>query len=75
MADAVEVLAPMPAKIVELMVAEGDTVEAEQELLIIESMKMEVPVTAPVAGTVSEIRVAEGDTVDPDAVLVVIQPA
>ncbi len=47
-------------------VAEGDT------LLIVESMKMEIPLAAPCAGTVREIRVAEGDMVDEDQVLLVI---
>ena len=47
-------------------VAEGDT------LLIVESMKMEIPLTAPVSGTVQEIRVTESDMVDEDQVLLVI---
>ncbi len=47
-------------------VAEGDT------LLIVESMKMEIPLMAPVSGTVQEIRVAESDMVDEDQVLLVI---
>jgi biotin carboxyl carrier protein len=48
------------------LVAEGDT------LLIIESMKMEIPLAAPVAGTVQAIRVAEGDMVDEDQAVVII---
>lgn len=48
------------------IVAEGDT------LLIVESMKMEIPLASPVAGTVKEIRVAEGDMVDEDQVLLII---
>ncbi|AOW11498.1 acetyl-CoA carboxylase biotin carboxyl carrier protein subunit [Hydrogenophaga crassostreae] len=47
-------------------VAEGDT------LLIIESMKMEIPLASPAAGTVLEIRVAETDMVDEDQVVVLI---
>ena len=43
--------------------AVGDDVAEEEVLLIVESMKMEIPLTAPVAGTVSGIHVAEGDEV------------
>ena len=45
----------------------------EDVLLILESMKMEIPVEAPCSGKVSEIRVAEGDAVDEGTVLVVIE--
>jgi acetyl-CoA carboxylase biotin carboxyl carrier protein len=41
----------------------GTRVEAEEPILLIECMKMEIPVYAPVAGLVAEIRVAEGETV------------
>ncbi len=47
-------------------VAEGDV------LVILESMKMEMPVEAPAAGTVAEIRVEEGQSVEEDEILVVI---
>lgn len=47
-------------------VAEGDT------LLIVESMKMEIPLASPLAGTVKEIRVAQSDMVDEDQVLLII---
>ncbi len=50
----------------------GDTVEEGEELIILESMKMEIPVEAPCAGTISEIRVAEGDSVEEGAVLAVL---
>jgi acetyl-CoA carboxylase biotin carboxyl carrier protein len=50
----------------------GDAVAEGQQLLIIESMKMEIPVEAPHAGTVVEIRVNEGDPVEEEMVLVVL---
>lgn len=56
-------------------VAEGDEVAEDDVLVILESMKMEVPVTAPRAGRVRAIAVAEGASVVEDAVLVVIDPS
>ena len=41
----------------------GDKVEAEGELMILESMKMEIPVLSPKAGVVKEIRVTEGEAI------------
>ena len=41
----------------------GDKVEAEGEILILESMKMEIPVLSPKAGTIKEIKVSEGETI------------
>ena len=50
----------------------GSKVAADDTLVIIESMKMEIPVAAPRAGTVAEIRVAEGDLVAEGQVVVVL---
>ena len=47
-------------KIVRIEVSAGVRVEAEEPILIVESMKMEIPLVAPVAGTVAGIHVAEG---------------
>jgi acetyl-CoA carboxylase biotin carboxyl carrier protein len=52
--------------------AVGDTVAVEDVILILESMKMEIPVEAPVAGRLTEIRVREGDNVEEGAVLALI---
>ncbi len=51
----------------------GAEVDEEDVLLILESMKMEIPVEAPVAGRVADIRVAEGDNVEEGAILVVLE--
>jgi acetyl-CoA carboxylase biotin carboxyl carrier protein len=51
----------------------GDPVAEGDELVIIESMKMEMPVEAEAAGTVAEIRIAEGDAVEEGDVLVVLE--
>lgn len=59
-----DVTAEWPGRVAEIHVAAGDSVEAEQELITLESMKMLTPVTAPSAGTVAEILVAVDDFVD-----------
>jgi biotin carboxyl carrier protein len=53
-------------------VAVGQKVAQGDALIIIESMKMEIPVEAPAAGTVAEIRVAEGDRVAEGAIVVTL---
>ena len=53
--------------------ATGDSVEEEQQVAIIESMKMEIPVIAPVAGTVVEILVKEGDPIAEEQPVLVIE--
>jgi len=67
-----EVLAEMVANVWKVVVAQGDTVEDGDTLVILESMKMEIPVIAETAGTVSELRVAEGDVVQEGDVIAVI---
>ena len=51
----------------------GAQVEEEDVLLILESMKMEIPVEAPCAGRVAEIRVSKGDSIEEGAILAVIE--
>jgi acetyl-CoA carboxylase biotin carboxyl carrier protein len=71
----VEVLAPMPANVIEIVVEAGESVDAEQDLIILESMKMEVPVTAPTAGKVTEILAKAGEPVAEGQLLLRIEPA
>jgi len=66
-------IAPMPGKVIELRIAEGDAVQAGQVLLIMEAMKMEHTVTAPHDGTIAQVTVSAGDQVDADALLVVVE--
>jgi acetyl-CoA carboxylase biotin carboxyl carrier protein len=68
-----EVLAPMPGNIIEVVVSVGDEVKEDDELIILEAMKMENPICAPVDGVVKEIKVKEKDVVEADQVLVVIE--
>lgn len=51
----------------------GDTVEEDDVLIIIESMKMEIPVEAPCGGRIAEIRVQEGDSVEEGSVLAILE--
>ena len=66
------VRASVPGVILRLSVTPGAAVKAEQELLIMDVMKMETPVVAPCAGTVKAINVAQSDKVNANDVLVVI---
>jgi biotin carboxyl carrier protein len=53
----------------------GQAVSEDETLLIVESMKMEIPVTAPAAGRIAEVKVMEGDAVTDQQVLVVLETA
>ena len=52
--------------------AVGDAVAEGEEILVLESMKMEIPVESPCAGRIAEIRVCEGDAVQEGSVLAVV---
>jgi acetyl-CoA carboxylase biotin carboxyl carrier protein len=68
----VEVTAQITGNVWKIERGVGDQVQEEEVLLIIESMKMEIPVEAPCAGRVHEIRVQEGQSVEEGDVLVVL---
>ena len=67
------VTADMASIVWRITVAEGEVVQHGEQLLILESMKMEIPVLAPVSGVVVDISVAEGDVIDAGEVLVRIE--
>ena len=67
------VLAPMPGKIVRVLVDVGQTVESGQGLLVMEAMKMENELRAERAGRVREVKVAERQAVETGALLVVLE--
>jgi biotin carboxyl carrier protein len=67
------ITAPMPGRIVRLLVGVGDTVAARQGIVVVEAMKMENEVGAQRAGRVKEIAVAEGASVEAGRLLVVIE--
>lgn len=67
-----DVLAPMSGNIWKILVKEGDAVQADDELMIMEVMKMEVPVTTACAGTVKSLKVKEEDAVEAESVVAVV---
>jgi biotin carboxyl carrier protein len=70
---AVEIEAQVTGNVWKVEKAVGDAVEEEDVILIVESMKMEIPVEAPCAGRISEIRTAEGQSVEEGDILVVLE--
>ncbi|MBU3946934.1 MAG: acetyl-CoA carboxylase biotin carboxyl carrier protein subunit [Proteobacteria bacterium] len=68
-----EVRSPMQGVILEIFVNEGDKVAQDDELLILEAMKMENSIYAPSNGTVKEIKVKKKDAVDVDRLLIVLE--
>ena len=68
----VEITALMPGTVSEIMVQVGDEVKMDDELLILEAMKMENPICATADGKVAEIKVAEGDKVEANQVLIIL---
>ncbi|RPF72180.1 acetyl/propionyl/methylcrotonyl-CoA carboxylase subunit alpha [Aurantiacibacter spongiae] len=69
------ILAPMPGKVLSVDVAEGDTVEAGQRLLVLEAMKMEHALTAPFDGVVADLSASEGAQVQVETLLVRVEAA
>ena len=74
MASNHDIASPLLGTIFKIKVSVGDSVRAKQEILIIESMKMEHPVEAGVDGVIAAINVAEGDTIAAGQILVTISP-
>ncbi|HVE64129.1 MAG TPA: biotin/lipoyl-binding carrier protein [Mycobacteriales bacterium] len=68
-----QVVAEMVANVWKIVVAQGDDVAEGDTLLILESMKMEIPVITETGGRVAELKVAEGDVVQEGDVLAVIE--
>jgi acetyl-CoA carboxylase biotin carboxyl carrier protein len=68
-----ELTASMAGTVLNVMVASGDTVTEGQEVLMLESMKMEIPVESQGAGKVAEIKVNIGDFVNEGDVLLVLE--
>jgi biotin carboxyl carrier protein len=68
-----DIVAEMVANVMTVNVSEGDAIEAGDTVVVLESMKMEIPVIAETAGTVAALHVAEGDVVQEGDVIAVIE--
>jgi acetyl/propionyl-CoA carboxylase alpha subunit len=68
-----KVLAPMPGRVVRVLVNVGEVVEARQPVVVVEAMKMENELRSPKAGTVKDVAVTPGTSVEAGRVLVVIE--
>ena len=68
-----QIKAQMAGNIWKVNIQVGQSIDFGDEVIIMESMKMEIPVEADDAGVVREIRVAEGDTVDEGDVLIILE--
>ncbi len=68
-----EIRSEITGSLWKLVKAPGDAVTEEEPIMILESMKMEIPVVADAAGTVKEVRVKEGDSVTEGQVVAVIE--
>jgi len=71
-AGAGSVLSPMAGQVMKIKVAVGATVSQNQEVIVLEAMKMETPIYAPTAGTVKAINVKEGEAVAEGQALLII---
>ena len=67
-----QIVAPMPGKVLRLLVKSGDPVEAGQGLLVVEAMKMQNEIRSPKSGTVERVLVAEGQAVNAGELLCIV---
>jgi biotin carboxyl carrier protein len=68
-----KIIAPMPGKVVRLLVGEGDKVEAGAGVAVVEAMKMQNEIKSPKKGTIQKILVSEGSAVNAGDVLIVVE--
>ena len=67
-----ELIAPLAGNVWKVLIAVGDKVELDDEVIILEALKMETPIFCDDAGTITELMVKEGDAVNEGDVLAVI---
>lgn len=68
-----EIIAPLSGKVISVNLEIGKGVEEDDEVVVIEAMKMETAVFSPCDGTVKEIKVSPGDEVEEDAILAILE--
>ncbi|WP_423457276.1 acetyl-CoA carboxylase biotin carboxyl carrier protein subunit [Ottowia sp. VDI28] len=69
----IEVRAEVTGKVWKILVPVGERVDAEDPVMVVESMKMEIPVSSEQGGEVVELMVSEGDAVEDGQVVAIIQ--
>jgi acetyl-CoA carboxylase biotin carboxyl carrier protein len=69
----VQIKAELAGNLWKIVVREGQQVQADETLMILESMKMEIPVTAPSAGRVTKLHAREGDAVQEGQLLIEVE--
>ena len=67
-----EIKSPMAGKVISILVSAGDTVEEDDDIMLLEAMKMETTVYSSADGTVREIMVKPGEKVDEDQTLMIV---
>jgi biotin carboxyl carrier protein len=73
MSMAIPVTVPMVGKIVSVTVKVGDRVEENDQVAVLEAMKMEMPIVAPISGVVKEVCVSGGQEVEAEATIAMIE--
>ncbi|MBY0144586.1 acetyl-CoA carboxylase biotin carboxyl carrier protein subunit [Neobacillus niacini] len=68
-----EITATMAGTVLNVMVSNGDNVNAGQEVLMLESMKMEIPIESELDGLIKEVKVNVGDFVNEGDVLIIVE--
>jgi len=68
-----EIKASMAGSVWKIVAQEGEKVEADQDVVILESMKMEIPIAAEQAGTIKEIKISEGEFVNEGDVIAILE--
>ena len=71
----VDVKSEVAGRVWQIVAGEGETVAADGPIVILESMKMEIPVLSPVAGTVTRLAVGEEDMLDEEQLVAEVTPA
>ncbi len=74
-AEMVDVKSEVAGRVWQIVAGEGETVAADDPIVILESMKMEIPVLSPVAGTVTRLAVGEEDMLDEEQLVAEVTPA
>jgi acetyl-CoA carboxylase biotin carboxyl carrier protein len=67
-----EIKAPMGGKVIKLSVSVGDSISEDDEVAVLEAMKMEMPILSEEDGTVAEIKVEAGQTVEAEQIICVL---